>query len=243
MENYSQIIMLVIASRNKGYDKMINDYWVPMIEHIKLHNLPIRVLLLFAKNYDTNDLSLSNDNKIIVDVKESLKHGILTKTIKSFEIVNNLYSYKHIIRTNLSSFYLLENMIKISNNLPSVNLYAGFPIWSKFLSNEFLSGASYWLSKDNVEHILRNKNKLNYRLSDDVTVGNIMKSKKKTILTRYQLLNQASGSEILNKSYHLQYLNNVIKIGEYYIRIKSTTAVDRTVDTMYLKSFTDLLYK
>ena len=82
------------------------------------------------------------------------------KTIFGLEYINKTYSYKHILRTNLSSFFILDNLIKLNKSLPEANLYAGVT------TPHFISGAGFWMSKDIVEYILNNKNTLNYSVND-----------------------------------------------------------------------------
>jgi len=53
---------------------------------------------------------------------DNLIPGILRKTIMAFEYINN--NYKHIVRTNLSSFLIIDNLLESSNELRNDNLIA-----------------------------------------------------------------------------------------------------------------------
>ena len=185
------IVMLVIASRSDIYDQMINKYWCYLIKYIKENNYSIKIYLLFGNNVKTDDLNLNDDDKLILNTPESYMPGILIKTIESFKIINNLYDYKHIIRTNLSSFFIVENILKISENLNDNNIYAGVNGIQPAQNIPFVSGSGFWLSRDIVNIILNNKNKLNKNLVDDVSIGNILNNNNinKYILDRYDLVN------------------------------------------------------
>jgi len=229
------IVMLVIASRSDIYDQMINKYWCYLIKYIKENNYSIKIYLLFGNNVKTDDLNLNDDDKLILNTPESYMPGILIKTIESFKIINNLYDYKHIIRTNLSSFFIVENILKISENLNDNNIYAGVNGIQPAQNIPFVSGSGFWLSRDIVNIILNNKNKLNKNLVDDVSIGNILNINNinKYILDRYNLVN---GIEISDKK---NLIEDIIKKEHYHIRINSN---NKNLDIKYMKAFTELLY-
>lgn len=229
------IVMLVIASRSVIYDQMINKYWSYLIKYIKENNYSIKIYLIFGNNVKTDDLNLNEYDKLILNTPESYMPGILIKTIESFNIINNLYDYKHIIRTNLSSFFIVENILKISENLNDNNIYAGVNGIQPAQNIPFVSGSGFWLSRDIVNIILNNKNKLNINLVDDVSIGNILNNNNinKYILDRYNLVN---GIEISDKK---NLIEDIIKKEHYHIRINSN---NKNLDIKYMKAFTELLY-
>jgi hypothetical protein len=230
------IVMLVIASRSYHYDLLINKYWSYLIKYIKENNYSIKIYLLFGNNVKHDDLNLNDDDKLILNTPECKIPGILIKTIESFKIINNLYDYKHIIRTNLSSFFIVENMLKISANLNDNNIYVGVNGTHKHHNKKifFISGAGFWLSRDNINYILNNENNLNINLIDDVSIGCLLTNFNKSKLIRYNLTN---GIEISDKK---KLLEDIIKKEHYHIRIKSN---NKHLDINYMNSFTEILYK
>lgn len=227
------IVMLVIASRSDIYDQMINKYWCYLIKYIKENNYSIKIYLLFGNNVKTDDLNLNDDDKLILNTPESYMPGILIKTIESFKIINNLYDYKHIIRTNLSSFFIVENILKISENLNDNNIYAGVNGIQPAQNIPFVSGSGFWLSRDIVNIILNNKNKLNKNLVDDVSIGDLLSNINKSKLDRYDLTN---GIEIFDKK---KLIEDIIEKKHYHIRINS---INKNLDIKYMNSFTEILY-
>jgi hypothetical protein len=227
------LIILVIASTGEIYDKLIEFYWAKLIKYIKKNNYKIKIFLVVGNN-NNNLENLIEDNDIIkTDVEESLIPGILIKTINAFEMINKIYEYKQIFRTNLSSFLILDNMIKIHSNLSNENTYAG--VIGEEKGTTFVSGAGYWLSRDNVELILNNTDKIDYNSQlDDVTIGSMMNNNAKQLLPRYDII---YNERVENKR---ELLKNIINSGNYHIRIKNQE--DRSLDIEYMKEFTNILY-
>jgi len=229
----TDIIMLVIASRGYAYDKIINNYWSKFITYIKTKQITnIKIFLIFGNNVETSDLNLSEDDKLILNNPETWRPGILDKTISAFTTINNLYNYKHIIRTNLSSFYILDNLIKISNELENADVFAGVNgLYEGTIP--FISGAGIWLSSDIVKYIIDNKSSLDRSLPDDVAIGKLLINHKKHNIDRYIL--DTGNEEIQDK---ITLLNDIINNNHCHIRIKSS--ID--VDINYMNKFTEIMY-
>ena len=232
----TDIVMLVIASRGNRYDKLINNYWSKLINYIKTNNINnIKIFLIFGNNVKTSDLNLNEEDKLILNTPENYIPGILDKTINAFTVINNSYNYKHIIRTNLSSFFILDNVIKRSNALEDTNVYSGVNGVCGKTNIPFISGASMWLSRDNVQYIIDNQSSLDKKLIDDVAIGKLLINHKKGILKRYDIVN--SDIEIQDK---ITLLNNIINNNHYHIRVKSNRNDD--TDINYMNKFTEIMY-
>lgn len=227
----TDFVVVVIASRGELYDKFINNYWSKMINYVKTKNYNITFFLIFGNDSETSCLNLTEDNKIILNTSETLIPGILNKTIDSFKIINNKYKYKHILRTNLSSFFIIDNLIKTSDELNDTCVYAGV----NGLHNgiPFVSGAAMWFSHDVVKYIIDNEQSLHRNLLDDVAIGVLLINHKRTNLTRFTLNHDV---EAVDKE-HL--LNHIIINNHYHIRIKSYKPCN---DISYMNKFTDILY-
>ena len=221
------LIITVAASRSDIYDQLISVYWKPFIKYLKQHKYRIKIFLIFG-NVNIDDLHLDNEDVIITNSKENVIPGVLIKTINSFNYIHNNYEYKHILRTNLSSFFILKELINVHKSLSHRNIYAG--IIGNYYNISFVSGAGFWLSSDNIAFLLDNKQKLCYNLFDDVAIGKLLKNKNKTSLKRYDLTNNIYNPNILDK---------IIESKIYHIRIKNE--LDRTIDIKYMKKFTSKL--
>jgi hypothetical protein len=221
MENYN-LIILVIANSSYIYDKFIINYWIPFIKYIENNNYNIKIYFLFDEI--PKHLDISEKNIICNNQKVNLIPGVLKKTIFGFEYINKKYNYKHILRTNLSSFFIIDQLVKINKELADKNIYAGIT------THNLVSGAGFWLSSDNINYIINNKDKLNYNIIDDLSLFILLKNKKTTKLGRYDYYNQNNFENIYNN----------IKNGKYYhVRLKNG---NRENDIKCIKFLTDKFY-
>ena len=231
---HTDLILCVIASRSDVYDKFIEYYWIPFIKYIKRSNLSIEILLLFGNKNNDHLLSDIQDNVVEYENMETLVPGVLQKTILMFEHINKTYNYNKIIRTNLSTFFILENLIHQNNRLSNTDLYMG--INYKHDNISFCSGACFWCSKDVIRYLIQNKNTLRYDLPDDVAIGEVLSSKIQNIGLRYDVISDSY--EVLDSIKPM--LSNITTDGYYNIRLKNR---DRNLDTLIMKKLTNILYK
>lgn len=229
MDTNYDLIVTVTSSRSKIYDQLISIYWKQFIKYVKQHKYRIKIFLIFG-NDNIEDLNLDNEDIIITNTKENLIPGVLIKTLNSFDYIQKNYEYKHILRTNLSSFFILEELINVHKSLSHKNIYAG--IIGQHYNISFVSGAGFWLSSDNVLFLLSNKNKLDYNLFDDVSIGKLLQKHNKIPLQRYDLIDNIYKPDMLDK---------IIESNIYHIRIKNS--LDRSMDIKYMKKFTSKLLK
>ena len=113
------------------------------------------------------------------------------------------------------------------------NIYAGVNGIQPAQNIPFVSGSGFWLSRDIVNIILNNKNKLNKNLVDDVSIGDLLSNINKSKLDRYDLTN---GIEIFDKK---KLIEDIIEKEHYHIRINS---INKNLDIKYMNSFTEILY-
>jgi len=233
------LIILVIASRGKIYDSLVENYWKYIINYVNFKYNNIKIYLLYG-NCNIDNININKDNILhFKDIKENLEPGILLKTIKAFEYIDNKYKYDFILRTNLSSFFIIDNLIKLYNGFHKKMLYSGV-IGNYKNKSKFCSGAAFFLSRDVIKYILSNKNKINYNIIDDVSIGmllSINKLIKFKPLPRFNIINNQKRTN--NQKQIL--LQNIIKNNHYHIRIKNPK--DRLIDIDYMKFFTEKLYK
>ena len=229
--NY-EIILLVIASRGKIYDKLIKNYWIPFIKHSQKYK-EINIFLVFGSENKDGICNEIKDNELVFENTDDFIPGILIKTIRAFKLINDKYIYNKILRTNLSSFFIIDKMLKFSYSLPNTSLYAGFI--GCYQNKKFCSGAGFWCSKDTIEYILKNKDNIDYDKPDDVSIGLLFKDSSLKACPRFDIINNVN---ISNKKKLLQ---NIISKDMYHIRIKNSK--DRNLDILYIREFTDYLYK
>jgi len=210
-KTYYQVILVVIANdTNDYYCEMIKNYWIPLIKYIKQHKLSIKIFMLFGQKL--KNIEIDFNNIIIANTGEGYIPQILKKTLFAFEYIYNNFNFKHLIRTNLSSFFKIEKLIKLSDSLSNKDIYTGI----RGNNPTHINGAAIWLSKNVLFYLLQNETKLNYKIIDDVAISNILFNKyyKNLVLRKNFNLKDYN---ILNK-YDPIILN---KYDCYHIRIKS----------------------
>jgi len=235
MTNIYDIVIIVIASRSTLYDELIRKYWVPFLNYITNKNIKINIIFMFGNNTSYTDLNIPKEHIYISNTSESYIPGILIKTIQTMDFVNKNFVYKHILRTNLSSFFILENLLKTCYLLPDRNLYAG--VIGNHNNILFASGAGFWMSKDIVEKIIAHKNNIDYSIIDDVAIGKLLSSIQITPLPRYDL-DKNIPYDTEEKSI---ILNEIIANDHYHIRIKNNN--NNNIDIDIMTFYTSKLYK
>lgn len=261
MKKNVDIIIGVIASRGSLYDNLVKEYWQHIINYSnKNYNDKIKIYLMYGKEFDKNYFNYLNEKDLFVcDFEDSLRPGILKKTVDFMKYIDENYNYKQLFRTNLSSFLVLDNMLDVFKTLDISNNYAGPYVDMKYIAknhplqkyvNYFISGSGIWFSQDIVKFFLFNKNKINYNIHDDVEIAKILQNKTKGIsLPRLDILKEnswVSGEKIiyLNKKSNLNNIFNksilIINRDKYYhIRIK---AYNLNQDLFLFKKFTKIFY-
>lgn len=153
------IIILIIATE-KDYDRnlleMTKKTWVSFFKdnYYKLY-------YLIGDNENT-----IVDDILYSDVKEDIK-SVGLKMINAFERIN-YENYDYVIRTNLSSYLNIYELVNFLKDKPRNKFWAGFG------NINFSSGACYILSKDMVQLILNNRILWNHNKIDDVALSHML---------------------------------------------------------------------
>ena len=167
------IIILVIASQSDIYDKIVKNYWNPMIEYCHQHYPRIQIYLLYGNSYQEK-LNVNPKNLLKYDFDENFIPGILKKTIMAFEYVKKNYQYQTVIRTNISSFLVLDKIIQLCDELSNNEyLYAGHS-YKVNKNKHWISGALFLINENTLNFILDNLKFLSYKTIDDVAIGRLL---------------------------------------------------------------------
>jgi len=224
----------LVAAKNEEPSDKFGQGPSNLVEYINSLELQKKrtALEIFQKTKLIFFSTLTKEDILVVDVHESVIPGILMKTMTAINVINEEYEYKHIFRTNVSSFLILDKLIKIHNSLQDENIFAG--VIGETNNIKFVSGAGYWLSRDNVEFIIKNIKNLDVKLHDDVAVCKLMENRIFTSLPRYSIEDNVN---IIDKE---ELLAKIIQDNHYHIRIKNTK--DRYLDIEYIRAFANMLY-
>lgn len=163
------VIFLIIASDDIScYDTMkntLNLYYKP---YEKSHNF--KYFFIYLDESLTDDI-LVKENNIYVKGTESIIPGILKKTMIALNYINCTYDYDILVRTNLSSFYNLDNLYNLlDSNIFDVQTEAiGYRPF-----NTFLSGTSIILSKTIALRLYNEFNNYKDTIPDDVIISTLL---------------------------------------------------------------------
>jgi hypothetical protein len=239
------MVVIVIANENDFYNKFVNFYWKDFIEFSE-YIYDIKIVLTYGQEYSNN---LNESNVFINQIKDSAVPGCLIKTIKAMEYIEENFDYNYILRCNISCFFIISKLIETRKKMDKNNVYAGV-IEKTNYSFEFISGACIWFSRDNINFILKNKELLDYNIPDDVSIGKLMKEKKKTKLNRLDIVspeNWISSSDRLEIKKTLSndeiatLLNEAVNKNYFQLRIKIQN--NRNIDIQIVSELTNLLYR
>lgn len=172
--NYPKVLILIISSDDKPVYVELQKLW-----RSYMHTCPTNVEAYFIKG----NPNLTNLFKIEKDViwsktEESLIPGILNKTIISMEaMLPRLNEFDYVLRTNLSSFFVFDRMLKFLKGLPRHNCYCGSI--REFDSIYYIEGMGIYLSKDVVKEMVKEKNELLNQtwMFDDVVLGKFFQNR------------------------------------------------------------------
>jgi hypothetical protein len=214
------LIILIITSRGTRYDKQIKIFWETFNNHIKKHNYPIKIFYIIGKDTTLDNLGCDNNDIIVSNIPE--KYNLIAdKTLYSLQYIEDNYDYKHVFRTNLSSFLILDKLMKYHDQLPSKNLYYGIAVPKL----RYISGAGFWLSRDVINKLLKHKDNKEYNKNiDDIWFGNFI----------YQYYDNLTNKNLIDIKPHIRYdindnntndnnilmhANNIKNKNHYHIRI------------------------
>ena len=218
-----KLLVLIISSDNIPSIPLIYPYK-------QLHQVWRSYAHLDSSHVETyfirGNPDLSTQVELVEDVlwsrtEEGLVPGILNKTILSMEyFLPRLHKFDYVLRTNLSSFYVIPKLLEFLTTLPKTGVYCA--------SGEgFGSGCGYILSPDVVRLIVQNKKKLfNKDGNDDVVLGEFLKDKQVSLLP-------APRTDLLSLEEWLKYKNH-INPKDFHFRVKNLTHDLRAIDDIFI---------
>ena len=114
MKKHYKAVILVLASDNspiyQEFRKIYQRY---------LNECPdVKVLLVYGAGtlFERQEYDLVYD-----DIVENYYPGMITKTLRAMEHIDQTYDYDFLIRTNLSTFWDFTRLLKRFNNLLTTN--------------------------------------------------------------------------------------------------------------------------
>jgi hypothetical protein len=218
------IIFLIISSKNKSYYQEMKG-----LTAMYMSKYPNNINFFFVES-DPNikpEMEIIGNN-IFVKNKETYIPGIFIKTIKALKYINDNYDYDYLIRTNASSFFNIENMLKYLSNLPKERFAIGFTLNIPIHGN-FLHGTSIIITKDISYYLYKYYNKNYLKIEDDVFISLILKSQNITL----NILDESQIQFLIDDNYDETKPFFLKNDNILYYRIKNNK--DRNIDILYFK--------
>ena len=144
-------------------------------------------------NFDENIINEYelNDDILLIKGKETYIPGILEKTIKAFQYIENHYKFDYVIRSNISTIvdfdllteYLHQTSIQYGGGLKNIiNGDKNHPDLENLI---YASGTSIIFSKSVLKEFLNKKQHIRNDLIDDVSIGLLMRDHLPNITQHY----------------------------------------------------------
>jgi hypothetical protein len=158
-------IFLIISSHN---DPIYEDF--RNLQRIYLKNFRPTLIYFFVEfRNNQNELVIQEDDYIYIKGEESINPGMILKTCKAIEYINNNYNYEFIIRTNLSTVFHIPNLIEYLHVIPNKNSCGGFNYRS------FITGTGIILSRDIGNLIVENFLKYDIsKYNEDILISGLL---------------------------------------------------------------------
>lgn len=177
-----KILNLVLYSKGKEYDKMYNitrNYYSRFYPQVKT--------IYYMFDEQVKEPIIMKDI-LLIPGKETYIPGILDKTLKAIEFVKGIkeLDYDYLLRSNISTVVNIRMLLNYLSSNPGVDyggswkmthLRKGFRDPGNGITNDrydgldFISGTGIILSKRAVDNLLKNKDKIDYSVIDDVSIG------------------------------------------------------------------------
>ena len=160
-----RVLILIIASDNIPVYNQLQKLWKQQFgKHPSIDCYFIKANPELKTEYEITD------DTVYVKGAEDYTYGILYKSLvamKAFQAEN----YDYIIRSNLSSFYILDRLYKELSSLPRENCYAG--VMGRHDTINFVSGCGFVVSKDIASYMVEHLDKVwdDFVRHDDVCFG------------------------------------------------------------------------
>ena len=151
--SYKAIILVLASDNNEAYRRFRKIY------HAYYESNPeILVLMVYGKSPNL----VPNDHDLVYDdIEENYYPGMITKTIRAIEHIESTYDYEYLVRTNLSTFWVLDRLLGRLNKAPAQECFEGSirfcSVRGGTSSPNYISGINLILSRDMVRLMLTKK--------------------------------------------------------------------------------------
>jgi hypothetical protein len=222
-----KIIFLIVSSDNEPVYAQMKEL---SPKYYNLYSNKIKYFFIENRQMVDNEF-IEENNFLYINGTECIQ-GMYQKTVKAIEYINKKYSYDYVIRTNLSTFWHMENLFSFLDLKPKENFAAGYSYQG------FISGTGIIMSHDVGNKIVSNLN--NSHVLEDVAISQTIQSHG---INLYDIIEYKWGFLIPPIGYlpsNCKFLNINDDFSDILIfRIKNT---NRSIDIEYFNILLQKLY-
>jgi hypothetical protein len=162
MTDKPRVLLLILASDDTPYYRAFQDVW-----RRSLARWPEIDYYFYKANPHQSEEIVVGDHMLSFRMPESL-HTVYEKTLRAFAyIMPMLDRYDFVLRSNLSSFFLIDRYLSTAASWPRQGLYAGNIVRDSGFT--FASGSGFTLSSDLVRRVAVERPPC--VIIDDVSIG------------------------------------------------------------------------
>ena len=227
-----RVIILIVSQETQDIEKKIPLDYLQIYKKMKeistiyfdLFKDHIKYFYIEYKEQDEN--IIETYNHLYVKGVEKYIPGVYNKTVNAIKYINENYDYDFILRTNVSSFIDVNNLLNLLYILPKNNFYGGTDIFPSFIS-----GCCVILSRD-VGNLLEIDNDTLFMNEDDLMGHKLIKNNiqmcKLPLISVHIIDNLYDSNKICHNDSIL------------YYRVKNID--DREIDVLYHKCLLQKIY-
>lgn len=235
-------IMLIIYSEDNELYKFNKQIWK---QYMNSNKNILALFVMYEPNIETEFKLIPEDNMLLIRGEEKLScENILNKTKIAIKYCNLNYSYDYIVRTNISSFWIFDNLVNFLKSNTKTNCIQGWKLYNKN-KEYFISGTSIIIPYNLISLLLTHaNNEIKYEM-DDVEISQYYMSNGIDIIDTMEeninfmhlfKFNNLDSIKIKLKNIEKK-LNNII-----YFRVKNR--IDRKTNDVYtMEKLLSLVYK
>ena len=231
-----KLIILIISSDNIGiYSEMKRISQI----YLTKYSDKIKFFYLEYKGFQEPEI-IENGNFLYFHGNESYIPGIYYKTVKAIQYINDKYDYEFILRTNLSSFLNLDNILAYLDTVSNEKYAGGYSFQG------FITGTGIFMSRD-VGNILVN-NQRNTYIGDDVLISDTISDNNITInditLYKWGFLTSSDESGLPSNCEYISSgpFNENITFSSNILYFRIRNEINREIDIQYQKLLLKKIY-
>lgn len=233
-------VILIIYSEGDEIYKYNKQIWK---QYMNSNQNILSLFIMYEPNLECECKLVMEDNMLLIKGEEKLNcENILNKTKIAIEYCNNNFIFDYVVRTNISSFWIFDNLINYLQSNIYKNNIMGWELYNK-KKEHFISGTSI-IIPSNLISLLLTHDKIKYE-ADDVEISQYFISNGVNIInsmdTNKNFMHLFKFSNINSINIKLKNIQNKLD-NIVYFRVKNR--VDRETNDKYvMDKLFDLVYK